>query len=536
MAYQSENSIQSSSYAAYRQQLGEWVSRDGVEQRAARVSLVTGLSTLLSVGFQLISVPICLKYWGEETYGSWLALYAAFMLVRSLDTGFVSYVGNKLNYLFHQDQNALREHLASALTGIAVIGGLQLSIGMAAIFSDGIVLLLGVTSDPVADHRSSLALLILISTWVLSGSYLGIVHRLLIPAGMMYQAAWWSMGFQVSQFTGIILAAMLHFDMLQTSLVFAFFQLFIYLASALYIRQKLPAYYPWWRGGRSRTGIKDLASSMWLTASNLIQQGSTNGTVILISALSGPAAVPVFITVRTLANLWTNVTNVLTTPLLPDIVRYHATGEGQKIVTISEAYWVLVGTTVNLGILITYPLIELMYGYWTAHTVALDKLLLCLLLASVVVTNVGGLITLYLNGINSLRVVLAASMIRGILSLGVGGLLFYHFGLAGFGMGILGGELLALLVMGRYFVQRELSRQRVSLPLRSLMPITVSTISVLMYLMSEGFGLALAQYFFPAALLSVTIAALWGWRGLEHDVRTRLVRMIVNRFLRKDFA
>lgn len=74
------------------------------------------------------------------------------------------------------------------------------------------------------------------------------------------------MGFQVSQFTGIILAAMLHFDMLQTSLVFAFFQLFIYLASALYIRQKLPAYYPWWRGGRSRTGIKDLASSMWLTA------------------------------------------------------------------------------------------------------------------------------------------------------------------------------------------------------------------------------------------------------------------------------
>jgi len=72
------------------------VSRDGVEHRAARVSLVTGLSTLLSVGFQLISVPICLKYWGKETYGSWLALYAAFMLVRSLDTGFVSYVCNKL--------------------------------------------------------------------------------------------------------------------------------------------------------------------------------------------------------------------------------------------------------------------------------------------------------------------------------------------------------------------------------------------------------------------------------------------------------
>src|SRR5437867_8848993 len=122
-----------------------------MEHRAAKVSLVTGFSTLLSVGLQLISVPICLKYWGKETYGSWLALYATFMLVRSLDTGFVSYVGNKLNYLYHQDQNVLHEHLASSIIGIAIIGILQFSIGVAAIFSNSIVLL-GVSSDRAVDH------------------------------------------------------------------------------------------------------------------------------------------------------------------------------------------------------------------------------------------------------------------------------------------------------------------------------------------------------------------------------------------------
>lgn len=512
------------------------MSRDGIEHRVARVSLVTGLSTLLSVGYQLISVPICLKYWGKENYGSWLALYAVFMLVRSMDTGFVSFIGNKLNTLYHQDQNALREHLASSMTGIAVIGVLQLSIGVTAIFFDAIVLLLGVSSAPAAGDRFSLALLVLIGTWALSGSYLGIVHRLLIPTGMMYQAAWWSMGFQASQFTGVILAAMLHFDMLQTSLLFAFAQLAIYLASAIYIRRKLPAFYPWWRGNRPRTGIKDLGRSMMLTASNLIQQGATNGTVMLVSALSGPAAVPVFTTVRTLANLWTNVTNVLTTPLLPDVVRYHATGEGRKLVTINEAYWVLDGSIVNLGVLITYPLIEPMYGYWTAHAVALDKSLLCLLLASVVLANVGGLISLYLNGINSLGVMLAAAVVRGVLSLAVGGFLYFHFGLAGFGVAIFGGELLALLVIGRYFVKRELSRQGVSLPVRSLAPITVSTASVLLFLMSESFGFSLAQYLYPVAFLGVTTAALRGWRGLEPGVRTRLVRMIEDRFVRKGVA
>lgn len=512
------------------------VSSDGIEHRAARVTLVTGLSTLLSIGFQIISVPICLKYWGKETYGSWLALYAAFMLVRSLDTGFVSYVGNKLNCLFHQDQNALREHLASALAGIVIISSLQMLIGIAAVFYDGIGSLLGISSSFATDQRSNLALLILIVTWALSGSYLGIVHRLQIPAGMMYQAAWWAMGFQVSQFTGIILAAMLHFDMLQTSLLFAFVQFSIYLASGMYIRQKLPVFYPWWQDWRPRIGLQDLGRSIWLSASNLIQQGSTNGTVIMISALSGPAAVPVFTTVRTLANLWTNVTNVLTTPLLPDIVRYHATGESRKLVVISEAYWVLVGTAVNFGVLITYPLIEPIYGYWTNHAVVFDEALLCLLLACVVTANVGGLITLYLNGINSLRIVLAASVSRAILSLGGGGFLFYHWGLAGFGMGILGGELLALLLMGHYFVKRELSRQNTSLPLRSLEPILVSTISVLLFLMGEGLGFTFAKYLYPVGLFGVATAALWGWRRLEHGVRTRLVCMIRSRFFRKVVA
>ena len=509
------------------------MNHEGIEHRVVKISSITGFSTLLAIGFQLISVPICLKYWGKETYGRWLALYAAFMLVRSLDTGFSSYVGNKLNYLYHQDQDALREHLASAVTGVAIISALQLSVGAAATFSNGIVLLLGVAQDPTADYQSGLALLVLIGTWALSGSYLGIVHRLLIPTGMMYQIAWWSMGFQVSQFTGIILAAMLHFDMFQASLLFAFIQFSVYVGSAIYIRRKLPAYYPWWRGGRPRTGIKDLGRSMLLTVSNSIQHGTTNGTVMLVSALSSPAVVPVFTTIRTLANLWANVTNVLTTPLHPEVVRYYAKGEGRKLVIISECYWALVGSAVNLGVLITFPLIVPMYGYWTAHAVALDKSLLCMLLASVVLANVGGLITLYLNGLNRLGVLLSASLVRGILSLVVGGFLFFHFGLAGFGMAIFGGELLAQLVLGHYFVRHELSRQSVGLPVRSLAPITVSTASVLLFLMSEGFGISLAHYLYPIALLGVATAALWGWRGLEHDVRTRLVRMIGNQFIGK---
>jgi O-antigen/teichoic acid export membrane protein len=500
--------------------------------------MVNGLSALLCIGLQLLSVPICLKYWGRDEYGNWLTLYAAFMVVRSLDTGFVSYVGNKLNYLYHQDKHSLSEHLASSTRGVAIIAAIQLVIVLAAMYFESIARLLGISieSQHAMGSHSSLALLVLIGSWVLSGPYMGIVQRLLIPTGYMYQAAWWALGFQVTQFTGVIFAAALRFNIVQTSIIIAIIQFSVYAASAMYIRLKLPSFYPWWRGGHSRIGFKDLGHSMLLTASNCVQQGTTNGTVILLSILSGPAIVPVFTTVRTLTNLWTNVTSSLTTPLLPDIVRYHALGEARKVVHICEAYWVLVGSIVNIGVLITYPLIQPLYGYWTAHVVVLDSSLLSLLLACVVVANAGGLITLYLNGINNLRAHMTTSAGRGILSLVAGGYLFLYFGLAGFGIAILCGEVLALFVQTHFFYKSELFRNDVNLSFLSVLPIVVSTTSVLTFLISVGLGFALAQYLYTVALLSVTATFFWGWIKLDLEVRTRLVRLIRGLFARKSIV
>lgn len=506
------------------------MSSGSIEHRAAKVSLVTGLSTVLSIAFQLIAVPVCLKFWGQETYGSWLALFAAFMLLRSLDAGYVAYVGNKLNQLYHQNTQVLRGHLSSAVTGIALIGGLQLALSVGALVSDQLAAMLGMAADETSGFLDRAGLLVLMISWVLSGSYLGIVHRLLIPAGLMYQAAWWSMVFQISQFAAIMAAALLQLGMLQTSLLFALSQLVIYVASAVYVRQKLPAYYPWWEGARLSTGLRDLGHSTMLTASNLIQQGATNGVVLLVSALAGPAAVPVYTTVRTLTNLWTNVTNVLSTPLLPDVVRFHAKGEAHKLLALNQAYWVLVGSAVNWGVLLSFPLLAPLYSFWTGHALALENTLLCLLLGGVVVTNAGALMAMHLNGINSLRIVLGASLVRGVLGLGVGALTFEHLGLAGFGLGILAGELAAVLMTGRFFVKYELLAKGVKMPLVAFAPAMLGTGSVLLFLLGEGFGWLSVLWAWPLAMAGVMMASVWGLRRLDDDVRKRLVSIVAKRF------
>ncbi len=509
------------------------MSQNSLEHRAAKVSLVTGLSTLLSIGFQLVAVPVCLKYWGKEAYGSWLALLAAFMLVRSLDAGYVAYVGNKLNILYHSNTPALRSHLSSGVAGIALIGSLQLALACGALFSNSLAAVLGMPDAGASGLLDRLGLLVMLFSWVLTGSYLGIVHRLQIPAGMMYQAAWWGMVFQVSQFAAIMAAALLQLNLLQTSTLFALSQFAIYTTSAIYIKQKLPSYFPWWQGARLSVGLQDLKQSMLLTASNLIQQASTNGVVLLVAALAGPAAVPIFATIRTLSNLWTNVTNVLTTPLLPDMVRFHAAGEANKLVSLSQAHWVLVGSAVNWGVLLSYPLLEPLYGYWTGHALVLDKALLCLLLGSVVVTNAGALMTMHLNGINSLRIVLGTSVVRGVLGIGIGAVTYGQMGLAGFGLGILTGELVVLVMVGRFFVLYELSNNGASMPVATALPALLGTVSALAFLACVGFDMMPLRWSWPIGMAGVMSATVWGWTRLESAVKTRLLGLLVHRFIKR---
>jgi O-antigen/teichoic acid export membrane protein len=496
-----------------------------IEHRAAKVSLVNGLSTILTLVFQLVSVPVCLKYWGKESYGSWLALLSAYMMLRSLDGGFTAYVGNKLNYLYHQNTDALREHLSSAATGIAVIGTLQLLITAGTLISVPFSTVLGM---PVGDNGSisaPLGLLVLMVSWVLTGSYLGIIHRLQIPAGMMFQAAWWAMAFQIAQFGAIMAAAILRLNMLQTSLLFAVVQIAIYIASALYIRRKLPEFYPWLRGAKPRVGLQDLGHSLMLTGSNVIQQSATSGIVLMISALAGPIAVPLFTTVRTLTNLWTSVTTVLTAPLLPEVVRIHAKGEAHKLAAINQAFWVLVGSAVNLGALLFYPLIPFLYGQWTAHAVVLNQPLLALMLASVVVTNAGALMALHLNGINSLPIVLGASVARAALGLGAGALGFRVLGLSSFGLGILAGEVVATLMIGRHFVKYELAVKGLPLSAIAFGPVILSTGSVLLFFVGSGLHWWSGGWCWLAALAAIAVASIWGWKTLDHESRTRLTSL-----------
>jgi len=496
--------------------------RPGIERRITKVSMVTGLSSALSVGLQLVSVPVVLRYWGNDTYGTWLALFAAFTLMRTVDGGYTGYVGNKLNMLYHRDEQALRVTLASAVWGVAFLGVLQLLILALLYVSDSMGFIMDSKLSPTATREAVLALLLLSVSWIFSGSYIGIVHRLLIPVGLMYQAAWWSMGFQVTQFAALIASAVLGLSILQAALLFALVQAGIYVASAVYIRLKLLRFYPWWSGPSRAVGVNDLLRSVPFTLGGILQQGGNSGLVMLVSAFLGPAAVPAFATVRTLSNLWTTLTNVLTTPLLPDVVRFQAKAERQKLLAVHQAHWLLVGSVVNLSILIAYPFLETVYRIWTDSRLSLDKPLLSLLLASVSLAGMGALMTTFLTGINHSGFIITRAALRGGLALLLGALLLPAYGLSGLGFAVFLAEALVLAVTVLWFFRRELTRFGGETTPSLFGWFWLSSGCVVGYLLAESFELAVTNSLYWLALAGVVLGSVFAWRGLDEDIKNRV--------------
>jgi O-antigen/teichoic acid export membrane protein len=478
---------------------------------------------ILSIMLQLVSVPVCLHFWGAQGYGAWLAIFAASTLLRTVDGGYVTYAGNRLNLLYHQDRQALRRVLAAGSLGLAVLGLLQLSLLGFVIAFDGLGWLLG-DAALAGNSNARAALVVLVVSWLLSGSYLGLVHRLMVPAGLLYQSAWWSMAFQAIVFVAIMFAAALRLDLLGTSLLVAGVQAGIYIASADYLRRKLPEFFPWWRAPAWRLAAADLRGSLTFAFSGFMQQAATNGMVLVVSAVLGAAVVPAFTTVRTLANLWTNVTTTLTSPLLPDMVRLHANHQPAKLLMLSKAHTWLLGTLVNLGILVSLPLLSWVYGLWTHGELVLDARLLAGLLAGILLANAGSFMSTYLAGINHERAVLVLALLRGFVSLIVTWLLLPKFGLAAAGVGIMAAEALCFLaIAGRYFPQsvrpagsRAWSSATTGWSLVGL----VATLALI------GTSAALERVPTVPFLLSIALVLLssWqGWKSIDEAVQQRLL-------------
>jgi O-antigen/teichoic acid export membrane protein len=496
-----------------------------VQRRVLKVTSIGGISFVLSAGLGFVSVPICLHAWGPDRYGTWLALQAGFLMLRTIDNGYLGYVGNEINVLFHADKPRMRRGLASAFPVSLGLGLLQVAIWSMLAGTHHLQWLLGVGDASVARYELASALGVLIIAWTLSGSYIAIVTRILVPIGLMHHAGVLALVLQLSQTAAVMVAAELRATVLHAAALYAGVQVVVSVATAIYLRRKASEFYPWWRGPDVSTGVRDLGRSLALTASGLGQQATLSGSVLLVTSAFGASIVPLFTTTRTLSNLWGSLNSVLANALVPDLARYHSTAEPDKLFKAFQAQWFFGNLGVSATMLLFLPFAEAFYTRWT-RGLRWSWPLFLLMLSSVCFTNFGSALNVYLYGINNLRSQVVTTTVRAALVFALSFALVPSLGLEGVGIALLVAELVCSVVLALYFVNAEFVGFGTRLPTRSV-ALALAAMLPIQLLTFEGLVLGHVRVLSLAVGAAMMAGIGWlNWRALDVDVRQRALHLL----------
>ncbi len=502
-----------------------------IEHRLIKVSVAIWVSTIVTLIVQLISVPICLHFWGHNTYGIWLSVLAAFTLMRSVDYGYTLYVGNEINVRYHISNRAMLLNLSSSLWGILVIGLLQLLFLVIMYISNNMHFVTGLKNSN--NPEIFWALFIMSVTWICSAAYIGIVHRILNPLGMLLQSTWMMMWLQVVQFIVIIIAAFLNMSIINTAILYSLAQVVFYYASAIYIKIILPEYFPWWKNSSFKFGVKNIINAFPQTIGWVMMQGGVSGLVLLVAAFFGPAVVPVFTTLRTISNLWSTLINSFSQPLIPEAVRFYTTRKPQKLMAVNQVHGILMSAVVNLSILAIYPFIEEIFVIWTGHHLQFNKILLNLLLASISILGVGSLMGTFLAGINHVSYIIISSALRGVLVLALGWFFLHKYGLSGIGLAILISEFLTLIVIGFWYFVLVAQKFNSSIRLADIWQPCISSLCVIIFLLADCYSLSYINWLYLGSVSIVIACSIYMWWDFDIEIKLRLIFSVKKHILRK---
>lgn len=495
-----------------------------ISSRALSGSLMGFTNLGVMMAQSILLVPVLLHFWGTESYGVWLSVMALGAMVTTLDTGHQQFLLNKFN-LRYPVEGALgvREDLADGLRVALILGGMQAVFAISLVVCGASGKVFGSDLEPDVLSLANVALIIFALSWWLRGSVSGILAKLFVARGDYTRSQIWAIWNQFSRLGSITLCALFHCNIALTMLAFCVVSSANSACMFWDIWRRYPDFTPWWRGGSLRRGLANLRPSVVLTANGLLQQLSLNGLVLLVGALMGPVLVPAFTTVRTLANLYAQVTNVFLAPLAPDMSRFHVQEQPQKLGTTFAVCWLINGMVINFLILLTLLFIEPLYAFWTRGDVVFSFPLYLCVTFSVVLLSFGAPMVAYLKAINSLHALLSITIARGVLVFGGAAILIPIYGLSGAGMALLLAELPASLLLPLWHTRHILVSSSLG---RSTMGALGSLVVVAVTFLFWCFSEFNSQFLPLLSGLIVVVFAFVQWAVLPVAGRERIQKIV----------
>ncbi|AOF88103.1 putative membrane protein [Hydrogenophaga sp. RAC07] len=382
-----------------------------------------GYAQVVSIGTQLVSLPLFLHYWDMATYGTWLALTALPFYLSLADAGISTASSNQMIALISQGQKAR----AAEVFQSAVAFLLSVSL-MVLLVVGATLLLLPATLLAVPQWKTVLMLLSLSVVLSLFCSLAEVVYKAtggyaagtyLVTTGRLADWAGGLLGLVLTRsFLGVASGALLARA--------------AYTVLAIALSQRRTDFLRW---GVHRASLADIrhaaAPGMLFLSLSLTNALSLQGFTLLVAATLGPAATAVFNTYRTVARVVVQITNGLSNPLWPELTALN----GQKD---DGAFWRLYRRANRLGLLIAAAGALLVYlvspwllDLWTHGQIPFTATSMALFLLYAAVCSATQIPRVVLMAINRHRGLALQSLVAAVVSLGVAWLAWRSAGMTG---------------------------------------------------------------------------------------------------------
>lgn len=383
-----------------------------------------------TVGFTLYSlllIPLLIKFWGTETFGSWIAIYALYNLVQVVEFGHNTYVGNAFNVLVHIDTGGARNLLASAFKINLLSGVIQMSV----IFIIYKIGAFGYFIESDIEQKDILTILIILFLYrLIIGSYRGMLVKILNPFGYIYKSYQFSIFERFIEFVVLVLAAVKGYSLVNMALIWLITKSLYSIGILWYLKRLLPDYFPWWQGGSLAEGWSNYKRSMAFIGSSLLDRMASDGVILLISVLIGSTFLPLFVAIRTLVNFGTKLSEIFLGPITPELINLYAKGLKDRLVQVMGYYWVITGGLLVIGFMLSVWVIEPVFEIWTNGRLEFKPLVYYGLIVVMITQNMGSILNSFLRGINRTNTVFYTSLLRTSMIL-IGIYFFYTMSIKG---------------------------------------------------------------------------------------------------------
>lgn len=406
--------------------------------RVAKGTLANILGQALNIGGQLALVPIFLNYWGNQSYGEWLALSAMVTYLGTLDLGMQTYVVNRLNQCYSLEQ--MDEYTRVLHTGLLVnivIPAAGLCLALPIIFAAPLTRWLQLQATPPSTAAWVAALLSLQMVYsIVYGLLIGIYRTINeYPRGQMIT--------NVRSFLNLALTIVLALCGGQLRGL-ATLQLGLLVATSIYVYLDISHRRPDIRIGLSRAdwrlGVQFIAPSSMFLGIQFIGALSVQGSTLLVSGMFGAGALVAFASLRTLSNLIKQASATVQLALWPEFTTLDAQEKMNSLRTLH-----LLGAKVVMTIAVCSAVFLISVGdrlvaFWTRGRVAYDPALMLAFLVLACSQAHWFTSSILISACNRQKVLLRCTSAAGLGGFLAGYVAAHWYGVVGFVYGLVAGD------------------------------------------------------------------------------------------------